>query len=62
MAEIRYGRQTPTLAAVLPYEKTLGGAAVELYQESGTEVLPWQKLVVYDMLAVNSAGEWIHTQ
>ena len=62
MAEIRYGRQTPTLAAVLPYEKTLGGAAVELYQESGTEVLPWQKLVVYDMLAVNNAEEWIHTQ
>lgn len=60
--EKRYGRQTPTLAAVLPYDKTMGEAAVALYLESGTEVLPWQQLVVYDMLAVNDAGEWIHTQ
>ena len=33
-AKARIGRQTPTTAFVLPYEKTCGAEAVELYNNS----------------------------
>ena len=35
MAEIRLGRQTPTVSAVLPYTETKGQEAVDLYNKSG---------------------------
>ena len=33
--EARIGRQTPTTSVVLPYKKTVGDEAVELYESSG---------------------------
>lgn len=58
----RLGRQEPTLAVVLPYEKSEGGPAVKLYNKSGCTALPWQELVVFDMMAVNEDGGWVHTR
>ena len=58
----RYGRQTPTMAAVLPYETSLGGAAVSLYERSGFEALPWEKLIVEDMMAKDADGLWTHSR
>lgn len=58
--EAKQGRQTPTQSVVLPYEKTKGQEAIELYEKSGRKVLEWQKLIISDILAVNDGGLWTH--
>ncbi len=60
--EKRMGRQTPTQAVILPYEKTLGNDAVRLYNSSGRKAYQWQELLLYDMLAVNDDGLWLPTK
>lgn len=60
MAETRLGRQTPTQSVVLPYEKTLGQEAAELYAMTGNELLEWQQLIQCDIMAVNNEGLWVH--
>lgn len=60
MAEIRYGRQTPTQSVVIPYEKTLGQEAAELYEKTGNSLLEWQQLLQCDIMAVNDDGLWVH--
>ena len=62
MAEKRTGRQEPTASRVLPYEKTLGQEAIDLYEHGGKESYPWQQLQIFDMMAVNDEGLWIHTR
>ena len=60
MAEIRYGRQIPTQSVALPYTKTLGQEAAELYALTGNELLEWQQLLQCDIMAVNDEGLWVH--
>lgn len=60
MAEIRLGRQTPTVSAVLPYENSRGAEAVELYNKSGRTAQEWQTLMLEDIMALDSAGLWLH--
>lgn len=60
MEELRKGRQTPTASVVLPYEKTLGQEAVEIYNSTGRTCQEWQALLLYDLLAVNEEGLWVH--
>lgn len=60
MAEIRKGRQTPTQSVTIPYEETLGQEAIDLYAETGNELLEWQQLLEYDIMAVNTEGLWVH--
>lgn len=62
MPEARIGRQTPTRSYVLPYSQTDGGAAAELYAETGREAQEWQQLLIYDMLARNEDDLWTHTK
>ncbi len=62
MKEIRKGRQTPTKSIVLPYTETRGDAAIALYNSSGRTAQEWQELLIYDILAVNKAGLWVHTK
>lgn len=62
MNELRKGRQTPTASVVLPYEKTYGQEAIELYNSTGKTAQEWQKLLIYDMLAVNDDDLWVHTK
>lgn len=62
MDQPKRGRQTPTTAVVLPYRKTLGGEAVELYNATGRTAQEWQELQLYDMMAVNEDGLWTHTK
>ena len=59
---VRLGRQTPTQSIVLPYEETLGGDAVDLYEQGGRTAMEWQKLQAYDIMAVDSEGIWIHSK
>ena len=62
MAKPRTGRQTPTGSFVLPYDKTYGQDAVQLYNSTGKEALEWQELLMCDILAYNDDGLWTHTK
>lgn len=56
------GRQTPTQSVVLPYAKTYGQEAIDLYNSTGRTAQEWQELLSYDILAVNEDGLWVHTK
>lgn len=60
MDEKRTGRQTPTTAVILPYTDSLGAEAVEIYNKSGRSVMPWQELLIEDIMAQNSEKLWVH--
>ena len=62
MAEKRKGRQTPTLAYILPYTDTKGKEAVDLYNSTGQKMQEWQELLIYDIEATNEDGLWTHTK
>lgn len=56
----RYGRQTPTTSRILPYKKTEGIKAIELYERTGRKAQEWQSLLTYDILSQNDDGLWMH--
>lgn len=58
----RRGRQTPTQSVILPYTQTRGGEAIELYNSTGRKAQEWQELMLYDILAVNDDGLWVHSK
>ncbi|MCR4644515.1 MAG: terminase [Oscillospiraceae bacterium] len=60
MADSRKGRQTPTVSLVLPYTESRGAEAIALYNQSDRETMPWQELMLEDIMAVNDDGLWIH--
>lgn len=60
--EKRTGRQEPTQSHVLPYEKTLGPEAVMLYEQNQKVAYSWQQLQIFDIMAINDDGQWIHTR
>lgn len=62
MAEERIGRQTPTCSMVLPYKVTRGAEAVELYNSTGRTAREWQEIQLYDIMALNDDGLWMHTR
>lgn len=62
MAETRKGEQRPTQSVVLPYSETRGQEAIDIYNSSGRIAQEWQELLLYDILAVNEEGLWIHTK
>lgn len=62
MAEQRKGCQTPTQSVILPYSKTRGADAIELYAKTGRTAQPWQELIIYDMMGVNEDDLWTHTK
>ena len=59
---IRLGHQTPTKSVILPYDKTYGQDAIDIYEKSKRTAQEWQKLLIYDMLAYNDDGLWVHTK
>ncbi len=62
MGEPRRGRQTPTRSVVLPYTQTYGQEAIDLYNSTGRTAQEWQEIQMYDILAVNEEGLWVHTK
>lgn len=60
MVGTRLGRQTPTQSVILPYEKTYGQEAAELYAKTGNTLLEWQELMQCDIMAINEEGLWVH--
>ena len=62
MNEKRIGRQTPTQSVVLPYVKTLGQEAIDIYNKTERTAQEWQELLLYDLMAVNDDDLWVHTK
>lgn len=62
MSEKRLGRQTPTQSLIIPYQNTRGAEAVELYNKTGRTAQEWQELLLYDILAVEDSGLFVHTK
>lgn len=65
MAKNRIGRQTPTKSIVLPYTKTHGQEAIDLYNNAWGEkrqAQEWQELMMYDIMAIGKDGLWVHTK
>ncbi len=60
--EKRYGRQTPTTSVVLSYQDSRGTEAIDIYNRSNKGVLPWQELMLEDIMAVNEEGLWTHME
>lgn len=60
MLDKRVGRQEPTLSVVLPYSDSLGEEACEIYNKSRRHTMPWQELMLEDIMAVDENGLWIH--
>lgn len=58
----RKGRQTPTQGYILPYEKSYGQEAIDLYNSSGRTAQEWQELLLFDILAVNEDGLYVHSR
>lgn len=58
----RKGRQTPTKSVVLPYTESRGQEAIDLYNSTGRTAQEWQEIQMYDILAVNDEGLWVHTK
>lgn len=58
----RVGNQIPTQSIILPYEKSYGDEAVQLYNMSGNVCQEWQALMLNDIMAVNEDGLWVHTK
>lgn len=56
----RIGRQTPTQSVILPYTESYGSEAVELYNSTDRTAIEWQELLIYDMMALNEDGLWLH--
>lgn len=61
MSEKRIGRQTPTTSLVLPYSQSRGKEAVDIYNKTGRTAREWQELLIYDILATDENGMWIHS-
>jgi phage terminase large subunit-like protein len=60
MTKERIGSQEPTRSLILPYKKSLGTEAVNIYEKSGREAFDWQRFIVDAILAKNSQGLWVH--
>lgn len=58
--DVRIGEQTPTRSLILPYDKSLGNEAIDLYEKSGRKAFDWQKFIVNAILAKNNEGLWTH--
>ena len=60
MSENRVGRQTPTNSFIIPYKKSLGKQAIDLYNQSKRKAMEWQEIQMMDIMAINDDGQWLH--
>ena len=58
----RSGNQIPTQSVIIPYEKSYGDEARQLYDMSGNVTQEWQALMLNDIMATNEDGLWVHTK
>ena len=60
MSDSRIGQQTPTNSYIIPYKKTLGSEAIELYNNTTRNAMEWQEIQMMDIMAVDDEGQWLH--
>lgn len=53
-----YGRQEPTAHVAPIYAETHGGKADALLRKAGVELMPWQRSLLDDWLALTPSGDW----
>lgn len=58
--DIRYGEQSPTVSVIQSYTNTRGQEAVDIYSTTDRTMYPWQSAIVYDVMAVDDEGLWLH--
>lgn len=58
----RIGSQEPTASFILPYQRTDGQTAVDLYELTGRKAMEWQKSLIFDILAKDEDGLWTHSR
>lgn len=59
--EARIGNQEPTRSYILPYTQTKGPEAVKIYNRNNTkQILEWQENLLYDIMAYDDEGLWVH--
>jgi phage terminase large subunit-like protein len=62
VAKKRIGRQEPTQSLILPNRKSLYKRAIEAYEKTGRKAQKWQSALLKPIMAVNTRGEWVHSQ
>lgn len=60
MEEVRKGLQTPTQSVILPYSKSRGDEAKQLYNKSRNKLLEWQEMLLEPILAIRDDGLFVH--
>lgn len=60
--ETKIGRQEPTTSFILPYTETDGQTAVDLYELTGRTAMEWQRGLIFDILARDPDGLWVHSR
>lgn len=58
--DTRYGEQSPTVSVIQNYTLTRGPEAVEIYSSTDRQMYPWQSALVYDVMAIDDEGLWLH--
>ena len=58
----KLGNQIPTSSYILPYKKTYGKDAIDLYNSTGRTAQKWQEDIIKNILAYNQDDLFIHTK
>lgn len=58
----KIGKQTPTTSLIIPYSQTKGQEAIDLYEKTGRKAMEWQKIQIYDIMAYDDDGLWVHSK
>lgn len=58
---MKKGSQKPTQSRILPFKKSHGKKAIDLYNKTGRKAQKWQVDLTRQILAVNNEGLYVHT-
>ena len=58
--EKRYGADEPTKSFILPYSKTKGDEAIELYNKGKFTMEPWQGALLCSIMGRDEEDLWVH--
>lgn len=59
---MKKGSQKPTQSRILPFKKSHGKKAIDLYNKTGRKAQKWQVDLTRQILATNNEGLYVHTK